>query len=57
MRLSYQLKLVMFRNLMRRALDLWRIAVRDGRVGSAVACFVVSAMLLAIIAALLGPFQ
>ena len=57
MKPSYQLKLRMFRNLMSRGLGLWRIAVREGWVGSAVVCFVVSAMLLAAIAALLGPSQ
>jgi hypothetical protein len=57
MRVSQQLKLGKFRNLMSQGLDLWQSAVRDGWVGSGVACLVMSAMLLAVIAALLGPFQ
>ena len=57
MRPSYQFKFRMFRNLMSRGLGLWRIAVREGWMGSAVACFVVTVMLLAAIAALLGPSQ
>lgn len=39
------------------ARKLWRVALRDGWMASVVACFVMGATLLAVVAVLLGPDQ
>jgi hypothetical protein len=54
---SFQFKFASLRKPIRRGLYAWQAAVREGWVASIVACLVMSATLVAVIAILLGPSQ